>query len=232
MPAAEPGRTEGGRSVIACRQTNFMAAVVVAAAAVLGGCGRAPLQPLPEAAPDMPAGAKAAAFPLAKREGHRCLADQAGKDFLVQGDAAWSLLVQLPREDATAYLDDRARRGFNTLLVNLIEHHAARHPPRNAYGDLPFLEGATYERPNEKYFSHVDWVLQQAAERGFLVLLAPSYLGFEGGEEGWYKEMRAAGQATLRAYGRYLGTRYRNMANVVWVHGGDYNAPDRTWCRN
>lgn len=213
---------------MACRPANFVAVAVLAVVAVLGGCGRAPSQPLPEAVPDMPAGPRAAAFPLTKRDGHRCLADQAGKDFLVQGDAAWSLLVQLRREDAAAYLEDRARRGFNTLLVNLIEHHAASHPPRNAYGDLPFLAGATYERPNEKYFAHVDWVLQQAAERGFLVLLAPSYLGFEGGEEGWYKEMRAAGRARLQAYGKYLGTRYGHMANIVWVHGGDYNAPDRS----
>jgi len=82
-------------------------------------------------------------------------------------------------------------------------------------------------RDRTRYFAHVDWILGRAAEHGFLVLLAPSYLGYEGGSEGWYREMRDNGVERLRAYGRYLGMRYRNMPHVVWMEGGDYNPPDR-----
>ena len=51
-------------------------------------------------------------------------------------------MVAVRRDDAQQadqYLDDRASRGFNTLLVNLIENRFASNPPRNAYGDAPFL---------------------------------------------------------------------------------------------
>lgn len=195
--------------------------------AALAACERAPVQPVPQKLSPTPAVAAAAAFPLKKVATHRCLAAQDGQPFLMHGDAAWSLIVQLKREEALRYLDDRRRRGFNTLLVNLIEHEVARNAPRNAYGDAPFLSPGDFSQPDEKYFAHADWVLERAGERGFLVLLAPGYLGYEGGSEGWYAEVRKAGTERMRMYGRYLGTRYRDARNVIWVHGGDFNPPDR-----
>ena len=167
------------------------------------------------------------AFPLRKQAGQRCLTDRTGQPFLLQGDASWSLLVQLTRDDVELYLADRQRRGFNSLLVNLIEHKFSANVPRNAYGEAPFLVPGNFTSPNEKYFAHVDWVLQRAAERGFVVLLAPSYQGYAGGGEGWYGEMRDSGAKRLQTYGRYLGMRYRNLTNIIWVHGGDFNPPER-----
>ena len=52
--------------------------------------------------------------------------------------------------------------------------------PANAYGQEPFLAPGDYDTPNEAYFRHADWVLRRAADKGFLVLLAPSYLGGHG----------------------------------------------------
>lgn len=196
--------------------------------AALAACDRAPVQPVPQKLSATPAVEAAAPFPLRKVAGHRCLAARDGSPFLMQGDAAWSLIVQLKREEAIRYLDDRRARGFNTLLVNLIEHEVARNAPLNAYGDAPFAPAGDFSRPEEKYFAHADWVLERAAERGFLVLLAPGYLGYGGGSEGWYAEVRKAGPERMRMYGRYLGTRYRDARNVIWVHGGDFNPPDRT----
>jgi len=186
------------------------------------GCHRHVAAVVPAVVPPAPTAASARAFPLVRQAGMRCLVDQAGAPFLMQGDTPWSLLVQLKREEVERYLADRRRRGFNTLLVNLIEHQYADHAPRNAYGEAPFLDAGDFSRPNEKYFQHVDWVLTRAAEEGFVVLLTPAYMGFQGGAEGWFQEMREAGTARLRAYGRYLGLRYHNLPNVIWMDGGDY----------
>ncbi|MBL0125033.1 MAG: DUF4038 domain-containing protein [Betaproteobacteria bacterium] len=194
---------------------------------LLAACERAPVQPQPQKLSATPAVAAAAMFPLQRTAAHRCLAAQDGNPFLMHGDAAWSLIVQLKREEVIRYMEDRRRRGFNTLLVNVIEHEVARDAPRNAYGDAPFMAAGDFSKPNEKYFAHVDWVLERAAEHGFLVLLTPAYLGYDGGSEGWYKEVRKAGLERMRMYGRYLGARYRNAKNVIWVHGGDFNPPDR-----
>jgi hypothetical protein len=165
------------------------------------------------------------AFPLHAPPGGRYLVDSAGKPFLINGDAPWSLIVQLTDEEVDRYLDDRQRKGFNTVLVNLLEHKFSSMAPRNAYGETPFTKPGDFGTPNEKYFTHADEVLRKAADRGILVLLAPAYLGYEGGDEGWWSEMKASGIAKLRQYGRYVGNRYRQFQNVIWVQGGDYDPP-------
>jgi hypothetical protein len=165
------------------------------------------------------------AFPLALKPGKRYLVDADGKPFLIHGDTAWSLIVQLTREEVELYLDDRRARGFNTILVSLIDRAYSLNPPSNAYGEPPFLEPENYATPNGAYFRHADWVLRRAAERGFLVLLTPSYVGCC--EDGWYRAMVANGPDRLRRYGRYVGRRYRNFTNILWVHSGDFNIPEK-----
>ena len=154
-----------------------------------------------------------------------------GQPFFMHGDTAWSLLADLTEEEAFVYLQDRRARGFNTILVSLIEHRFSRNAPANAYGERPFATGADFAKPNEAYFAHADKVLGKACELGFLVMLTPSYLGFAGGNEGWYAEMAAAGTGNLEAYGRFIGERYRHLDNIMWVHGGDYDPADRDLVR-
>ena len=61
-------------------------------------------------------------YPVTVGADHRHLADQTGAPFLVQGDAAWSLISGLTNEEAEKYLEDRRSKGFNSVIVNLIEH--------------------------------------------------------------------------------------------------------------
>ena len=164
-------------------------------------------------------------FPLHVEDRH--LVDAAGNPFLVQGDSAWSLIAQLNREDTQTYLDDRKARGFNTLLISLVEHRFASRAPANIYGDAPFVRAGDFSTPNEAYFEHADWVLNRARQMGFLILLTPAYLGFDGGAEGWYADLSGASDATLTNYGRFVGARYGSLGNIVWVHGGDYDPPQR-----
>lgn len=170
--------------------------------------------------------AEGSRFPLSVTG--RYLTDAAGRPFLLHGDTAWSLIADLSRDDAERYLTDRAARGFNTILVSLIEHRYATNAPANAEHEPPFLVPGDYATPNERYFAHADWVLNRARELGILVLLTPSYMGIGGGGEGWYRAMERNGAERLRAYGRYLGRRFKMLDNIVWVHGGDYDPPDRT----
>lgn len=154
-----------------------------------------------------------------------------GNPFLVHGDSPWSLIANVSREDAVLYLNDRQARGFNTLIINLLEHRFSFNPPRNFYGDAPFTTSGDFSTPNEAYFAHADYVLARAQERGFLVLLAPAYLGVGGDEEGWYQEMSSSGVTKLTTYGRYIGTRYGVFSNILWTDGGDFNPPNKAFTR-
>jgi hypothetical protein len=186
-----------------------------------------PAPSLASAAESTPLASGSVTFPLHTEAGKRYLVDAAAKPFFLHGDTAWSLIVQLMRKNVDLYLDDRQAQGFNTLLINLLEHKFANNAPKNAYGQAPFLVSGDFSTPNEQYFAHADWVLRRAAEKGFLVLLVPAYLGYGGGDEGWYQEMVANGSTKLRNYGRYLGQRYKNFTNILWTHGGDYNPPNK-----
>ncbi|MEZ5564857.1 MAG: DUF4038 domain-containing protein [Gammaproteobacteria bacterium] len=84
-----------------------------------------------------------------------------------------------------------------------------------------------FSTPNEAYFAQADYVISKAREKGMLVMLTPAYLGFDGGDQGWYQAMGTAGHAKLEAYGQYVATRFQQYDNIMWVHGGDYNPPDK-----
>ena len=159
--------------------------------------------------------------PLRVSGNQRYLVDRHDVPFLLQGDAAWSLIANVTNEEASAYLKNRQAKGFNAVLVNLIEHKFAKNAPRNIYGEAPFSGQSDFAAPNERYFGHADWVIRKAAENGLVVLLAPVYLGYPGLDEGFYDEVLANGPEKCLAYGRYLGQRYRGFDNIIWVMGGD-----------
>ncbi len=187
--------------------------------------GRAQASPPPAAAP--------AAFPLRVSRNGRHLADAGGRPFLVIGDAAWSLIAQLREESITRYLEDRQKRGFNSILVNLIEHKFASKAPANIGGVAPFLKPGDFAQPNPAYFDYAHQAVAAAGRRGFAVWLCPAYLGWGGGDEGFFKEVKAAGPAALRSYGRLVGQRFKDLPNIVWVLGGDYALPEaERWVAN
>ncbi|HEY7209431.1 MAG TPA: glycoside hydrolase family 140 protein [Bryobacteraceae bacterium] len=154
---------------------------------------------------------------------HRLVLDIKGHPFLVQGDAAWSLIANLSEPDVETYLENRRAKGFNTLLVNLLEHKFSKNPPKDLAGEAPFLDMRDWSHPNEKYFAHADWVIRKAADYGMVVLLAPVYLGYIGSDEGFVEEVIKTGPENARAYGRFLGQRYEKYDNIIWVMGGDRN---------
>ena len=159
-------------------------------------------------------------YPLKVGPTGRYLVDQNGTPFLLVGDAAWSLIAQLSDQDADAYLANRQQLGFSAILTNLIEHYFSDSAPADIYGLKPFT-GKVFATPSEAYFAHADHIIQSAAQKGILVLLAPTYLGFGCGDQGWCAEMQAASDADMTAWGRYLGNRYASYDNIMWVIGGD-----------
>lgn len=183
-----------------------------------------PPVPLPDPAP-------MARYPLSISPDRRRLLDADGRAFLIQGDAAWSLIANLTFEDAVRYLDDRRAKGFNTIIVNLIEHLFSRDPPRDLEGREPFSTPGDMSTPNDAYFDAAERVLDACAERGFMVLLAPCYIGYKHDRgnglstrlDGWNDEIVATGPEGCRAYGEYLGRRFGRFANIMWMIGGDWH---------
>jgi hypothetical protein len=163
-------------------------------------------------------------YPLAASADGRYLVDQAGSPFLMIGDAPHSLVVNLTEPQAGDYLADRAALGFNSLWVELLctTYTGGRADGSQIDGTLPFtatLPGtASYDltTPNDAYFRHVDRLLAMAASRGIMVLLDPIDTG------GYIGTLLDNGTARCRAFGQYLGTRYVNTPNLLWLNGNDF----------
>jgi len=155
-------------------------------------------------------------------DNRRYLVDQKGKPFLVVGDSPWSLIVQLDDRDIESYLRDRRNKGFSSIIVNLIEHKFCTTPPKTRSGLAPFSTPGDLSTPNPAYFDFAHKVIERAGKYGMVVWLAPAYLGYGGGDEGFFREIKAGGREKLRAYGRFVGSRFKDLPNIVWMLGGDY----------
>jgi hypothetical protein len=139
-----------------------------------------------------------------------------GKPFLWIGDTAWELFHKLNRDDATMYLENRAEKGFTVIqAVVLAEMDGLRKP--NAYGEIPLFENDP-TRPNEKYFEHVDFIVNEAEKLGLIVGMLPTWgdkvTSTGGGGPVIFNEQNAY------VFGEFLGKRYKNKP-IVWILGGD-----------
>jgi Protein of unknown function (DUF4038)/Putative collagen-binding domain of a collagenase len=147
------------------------------------------------------------------------------KPVFLTGDDAWSLQVQLSEEDIRYYLDDRASRGFNALWVGLVDNTYSNHPPRDFYGNVPF-DGPDFTNENPAYWRRVDQTLREAAARGITVFASPAFVG-AGCDGGYCKSYRSSSLGVVASYGEFLGKRYRDFPNVVWLIGGDADPFDK-----
>jgi hypothetical protein len=168
-------------------------------------------------------------WPLAISNDGRNLVDQSGDVIFWNGGAAWSIFAQTTREEATRYLRDRAGKGVNVILASLIEHKFSDGQPpwTNVYEAEPFL--AYVDRmtpdmsaPGGSYWKHVDWIIREAYASGVTLLAVPSYVGYQLGGGGWAQIMSRNGSERLGVYGKWLGERYGDFPNIVWVMGGDW----------
>ncbi|NLE46754.1 MAG: DUF4038 domain-containing protein, partial [Chloroflexi bacterium] len=81
-------------------------------------------------------GANTSIYPLRIAPTRRHLVACDGSPFLIHGDTAWSLISALSSDEVEQYLANREAKGFNSIIVNLIEHKF--NGPINRYGESPF----------------------------------------------------------------------------------------------
>lgn len=146
----------------------------------------------------------------------RYFVDGRGDPFFWLGDTAWPLFGQYARAEAEAYLVNRARKGF-TIIQGVLAWGGGTGfetplPGPNYAGDPPWLGGP--EHPNEAYFQNVDDLVRCAAAHGLILAMLPTW--------GYYvNDVQVLNPENARAYGRWLGARYKEAPNIVWVNGGD-----------
>jgi hypothetical protein len=169
----------------------------------------------------------APAYPLKPSANGRYLLDQSNAPVMLVGDSPQALIVNLTTNEAALFFADRASYGFNTTWINLLcaTYTGGRADASTIDGILPFTGNipstSSYDltTTNEAYFRRVDQMLQLAGQNGIQVLLDPCETG------SFLSVMRDNGTNRCRAYGRFLGDRYKNVPNIIWMSGNDF----QTW---
>jgi hypothetical protein len=150
-------------------------------------------------------------------DNHRFLVTEIGEPFFWLGDTAWELFHRLTREEAELYFKNRQERRFNVIqAVALAELDGLNTP--NRYGERPLIDNDP-TRPNDAYFAYVDDLIQMAAAYDLYIGLLPTW-----GDKvtiAWGKGPVVFDAENARTYGQFLGARYRDQSNVIWILGGD-----------
>jgi hypothetical protein len=172
----------------------------------------------PAQTPSFGAANAAAAFPVGVSENKRYLVDQDGRPWMMNGDSPQCMSANLSVDDMEYFFTNRARHGFNAAWVNLIcgPYTHGRDDASTYDGIAPFTDGKDLTTPNPKYWERMDTMVELAQRSGITLVLDPA-------ETGSFAEwLKDKGADKSRAYGRFLGERYRDHVNIIWMLGNDY----------
>ena len=166
------------------------------------------------------AASKRPVYPLKASSNNRYLVDQNNVPFLMIGDAPQTLIANLSRSEAAEYISNRSRYGINTLWINLLCNYSdgCNKDATTFDGLAPFSSVGDLSAPNPAYFQRADEMINLAAEHNMLVLLDPIETS------SWLGVLRANGMDKAFAFGQWLGNRYKNFPNIVWMHGNDFQS--------
>ncbi|MFT3747914.1 MAG: glycoside hydrolase family 140 protein [Agriterribacter sp.] len=141
-----------------------------------------------------------------------------GKPFFWLGDTAWELFHRLTKEEAITYLQNRANKGYNVVqAVALAELDGLNTP--NVYSEKPLIDNDP-AKPNEAYFRHIDFIINEAGKRGIYIALLPSW-GDKWKKDKWGIGPEIFTPENAKRFGVWIAKRYAKTANIIWILGGD-----------
>lgn len=150
-------------------------------------------------------------------ENKRFLVHEDGTPFFYLGDTGWELFHRLNKEETEKYLENRRAKGFTVIqAVALAELDGLNTP--NAEGNKPLIDNDPL-KPNEAYWMHVDWVIMKAAEKGIFIGLLPTW--GDKVDKRWGVGPVIFTVENAYKYGQWIGNRYKNFTNIIWINGGD-----------
>lgn len=129
------------------------------------------------------------------------------KPFFWLADTAWLLFGKLGYDETYVYLKNRADKGYTVIQAVLF------HPLLCKIGEVPSSEKFNGSVENPKYWEHCDKAVKMAEELGLYMALLPSWGSAV--KKGFLNEQNA------ETYAEYIGNRYKNYPNVIWLFGGD-----------
>ena len=132
------------------------------------------------------------------------------------GGRPWLMSAEATPKEVDEYLAKRRAQGFNSFyLMAMVDPHgyewAAPNAPNDRRGDSPFATPGVFSTAGAtpasmRYWAWIDSIIDKAAARNMVVMLAYCYLGAGGLDQGWYKEtLNQPSRRALFNWGAWLG---------------------------
>lgn len=166
------------------------------------------------------ASAEPPVYPLRPGATFRYLVDQNNTPFFMVGDSPQALIGNLSEHEAEVFMTNRARYGINALWINLLcaSYTACNADGTTFDGIAPFTTQGDLSTPNPAYFDRAAAMIDIAAAHHMVVLLDPIETG------SWLSVLQSNGRAKARAYGQFLGQRFKDKPNIIWMSGNDFQS--------
>ena len=157
------------------------------------------------------------------------------KPFFWLGDTGWEMLHRLSRKEIEYYLENRRLKGFNVIQTVIISEFIHSDKATNYYNDSIFVNenpekplvtpGSSPQNGIEyDFWDHVDFAVKAAEMKGLYVALVPSW-----GEWVIPRTGKPLFNSMVQAYnyGWFVGNRYKDAPNLIWILGGDRHPDER-----
>jgi len=130
--------------------------------------------------------------------------------FFWLGDTAWLLFQQCSKDEAWTYLKNRKEKGFSVIQPTLIHSMPGE--------ESSSLATVKCDVTTKAYWEHCDQIIEMAEELGLYMGLLPAW--------GSVVKEKILNADNVERYARFLGERYKNYPNIIWILGGDIRGSD------
>ena len=148
--------------------------------------------------------------PLRVSSNQHYLLHENGTPFFWLGNTAWLLPERMNRDDVEFYLTREHEEGYNVEQIQVLNAI----PTFNIYGQAANDDTFTFEKFTRKdvygYWDHLDYIVDFAASQGIYIAMDCI----------WGSQIDKMTPDKAARYGRFLGERYRDRPNIVWMIGG------------
>ena len=134
-----------------------------------------------------------------------------GRPFFWLGNTAWLLPERLTRDEVDFYLSREREEGYNVEQIQVLNAI----PTFNIYGRQANDEQFSFAQFTPKnvygYWDHLDYIVDKAEANGIYIAMDCI----------WGSQISRMNVQQAATYGRFLGNRYKDKPNIIWMIGGD-----------
>lgn len=148
---------------------------------------------------------------LTVSDNHRYIIHENGTPFFWMGNTSWLLPERLNRDEVEYYLNKEREEGYNVEQIQVLNAI----PTFNIYGQPANDETFDFTKYTKQgtygYWDHLDYIVDMAEANGIYIAMDCI----------WGSQINKMDVKKATNYGKFLGERYRNKPNIIWMIGGD-----------